>query len=118
MHPQGGQLSKLTKPVRGALHRLGYDVVRTNGAAPVQSLPPDCDEFTASVIERIDPYTLTSPERVMALVEAVRYLVRAEVPGDFVECGVWRGGSSMAMAPRSEGRRVGKGGGRRGGFRG
>src|SRR3546814_783212 len=98
MHPQGGQLSKLTKPVRGALHRLGYDVVRTNGAAPVQSLPPDCDEFTASVIERIDPYTLTSPERVMALVEAVRYLVRAEVPGDFVECGVWRGGSSMAMA--------------------
>src|SRR3546814_14224372 len=98
MHPQGGQLSKLTKPVRGALHRLGYDVVRTNGAAPVQSLPPDCDEFTASVIERIDPYTLTSPERVMALVEAVRYLVRAEVPGDFVECGVWRGGSSLAMA--------------------
>src|SRR3546814_3017974 len=48
MHPQGGQLSKLTKPVRGALHRLGYDVVRTNGAAPVQSLPPDCDEFTRS----------------------------------------------------------------------
>src|SRR3546814_12907459 len=34
----------------------------------------------------------------MALVEAVRYQVRAEVPGDFVECGVWRGGSSMAMA--------------------
>jgi hypothetical protein len=60
--------------------------------------PPDCDAFTASVIDRIAPYTLTSDERVMALVEAVRYLVRTDVPGAFVECGVWRGGSSMAMA--------------------
>lgn len=78
-----------------ALHRLGYELRRTDAPAP---LPPDCDDFTASVIERITPYTLTSVERIMALVELVRYVVRAEVPGDFMECGVWRGGSSMAMA--------------------
>jgi O-methyltransferase len=35
---------------------------------------------------------------VAALRDAVEYVVRRSIPGDFVECGVWRGGSSMAIA--------------------
>lgn len=84
--------------MRGLLQRLGYDVVRTEAGEPVPPVPLDCDAFTTLLIRRIAGYTLTSDERVMALVEAVRYLVRADVPGAFVECGVWRGGSAMAMA--------------------
>jgi hypothetical protein len=34
----------------------------------------------------------------MALRDAVDYVLRFEIPGDFVECGVWRGGSMMAVA--------------------
>ena len=41
---------------------------------------------------------MTTPERVAALQEAVRYVVTAGVPGAMVECGVWRGGSMMAVA--------------------
>lgn len=40
---------------------------------------------------------MTSSERLWSLIESVRYVVREEIPGDFVECGVWRGGSVMAM---------------------
>lgn len=50
------------------------------------------------VLERVAPYTMTSVARRMALVDAVEYVVKAGVPGDFVECGVWRGGSMMAVA--------------------
>jgi len=32
------------------------------------------------------------------LIEAVRYILKAEIPGDFVECGVYKGGSIMAIA--------------------
>jgi hypothetical protein len=35
---------------------------------------------------------------VITLLRAVRYIVRNRVPGDFVECEVWRGGSMMAIA--------------------
>jgi O-methyltransferase len=42
--------------------------------------------------------TMTSIERMYALYTATRYLVENEVPGDFVECGVWRGGSVMLIA--------------------
>jgi O-methyltransferase len=41
---------------------------------------------------------MTSPERLAALCIAVEYVVANSIEGAFVECGVWRGGSSMAAA--------------------
>ncbi|HEX8174955.1 MAG TPA: TylF/MycF/NovP-related O-methyltransferase [Pyrinomonadaceae bacterium] len=42
--------------------------------------------------------TMTSIERMYALYQATCYVLDRELPGDFVECGVWRGGSLMLMA--------------------
>jgi hypothetical protein len=50
------------------------------------------------ILESVKPYTLTSEERIAALLNAVRYITEHEVPGDIAECGVWRGGSIMAVA--------------------
>jgi O-methyltransferase len=41
---------------------------------------------------------MTSVERLYALYKAVGYIVGHGIDGDFVECGVWRGGSVMMMA--------------------
>jgi hypothetical protein len=41
---------------------------------------------------------MTSLERMYALYSATRHVVENGLPGDFVECGVWRGGSVMLMA--------------------
>lgn len=41
---------------------------------------------------------MTSAERLSALVQAVEWIDRRGVPGSVVECGVWRGGSMMAVA--------------------
>jgi O-methyltransferase len=49
------------------------------------------------IVEQARPYTMTSVARLTALIDAVRYCVRREIPGAFVECGVWRGGSILAM---------------------
>lgn len=55
------------------------------------------DPGDRDIIERASPYTMTGPARLQALVDAVRYCVRREIPGAFTECGVWRGGSVLAM---------------------
>lgn len=81
--------------MRGALGRAGFDVVPR---IPGPRIPLDCDERTAQVIREVTPYTLTPPERIMALREALRYVEAARIPGAIVECGVWRGGSMMAAA--------------------
>ena len=46
----------------------------------------------------MQPYTATSPERVHALIQAVKYVAANHIPGEIVECGVWKGGSMMAAA--------------------
>ncbi len=54
-------------------------------------------EFQA-IYDVVKPYTMTSVERLYALYKAVEYIVKARIPGDLLECGVWRGGSMMLVA--------------------
>ena len=42
--------------------------------------------------------TMTSTDRMYALYKATCHVVERDIPGDLVECGVWRGGSVMLMA--------------------
>src|SRR5688572_29173287 len=58
----------------------------------------DLNDAVVSLYERLRPFTLTSVERLAALVEAIEYASRHRIDGDIVECGVWRGGSMMAAA--------------------
>jgi hypothetical protein len=59
---------------------------------------PDFDDATLALLRRVLPFTMTSPARIVAVCAAVRYVEANAIPGAFVECGVWKGGSSMAAA--------------------
>ncbi|MDP1844147.1 MAG: TylF/MycF/NovP-related O-methyltransferase [Sediminibacterium sp.] len=60
--------------------------------------PGDFDAIHKEIIEKVRPYTMTSNERLYGLIESVQYVIKNNIPGDFVECGVWKGGSMMAIA--------------------
>jgi O-methyltransferase len=59
---------------------------------------PDLSPETLDIYERVKRFTMTTPERVAALCDAVRYVDANGVAGAIVECGVYRGGSAMAAA--------------------
>ncbi len=61
-------------------------------------MPADFDDEMRATIELVRPYTMTSRDKLHALISAVRYIERAAIPGAIVECGVWRGGSMHAVA--------------------
>jgi O-methyltransferase len=72
----------------------------------------DRDSLFIEVFEAARTYTMTPKERIYSLYCACRHVLETDIPGDFVECGVWRGGSSIAaaltferIAGRSHGRR-------------
>lgn len=44
------------------------------------------------------PYTMTPKERMYSLYNSLNYIIDNNIPGDFVECGVWKGGSAMMIA--------------------
>ena len=87
--------NNLINSVKSVLHNLGIDIIRYHSELP---LPPDFDEAVSQTFLKVKPFTMTSPERIFALCEAVKYIVANNIPGDIVECGVWKGGSMMAVA--------------------
>lgn len=74
------------------LRATGYDIVR------FKEQLGDIDPSVSETIRVVSPYTMTSMQRLVALCDAVQYVARNQVPGDIVECGVWKGGSMMAIA--------------------
>ncbi len=60
----------------------------------------DLDPEFKDYYDKCIDFTMTTVERLYALYTAVNYIVSARIPGAFVECGVWRGGSSMMSALR------------------
>ena len=82
---------------RPALGRL----LRRRGRSAPTPLAEDAgarlDPADEEILREVRPHTMTSPLRVEALLAAVRHVVARDVPGAFVECGVWRGGSVLAM---------------------
>jgi O-methyltransferase len=51
-----------------------------------------------SILKLVKPFTMTSPERIKVLLDAIRYIISNNIKGDYVECGVWKGGSTLAVA--------------------
>lgn len=68
-------------------------------AAPQKKrLPHDYDADFPEIWERVRERTMTSHEKVYGLYQAVQYVIRQNIPGSIVECGVWRGGSMLTVA--------------------
>jgi O-methyltransferase len=73
---------------------------RQDGTAPIhQDVSPTraVSVAEATILAEVEPLSMISAERLLANMDAVRYAIRRGVPGALVECGVWRGGSVLAM---------------------
>jgi hypothetical protein len=78
--------------VRHAIQKVGLDIDRYEPYGDADSAAD------VELLRRILPYTMTSSARVLGLVDAIRWICAAKIPGAVAECGVWRGGSMMAAA--------------------
>lgn len=61
-----------------------------------EMLASDLSSDELKIYETVKPFTMTSLERVVSVIQATEYIVANDLAGDFVECGVWQGGSMMA----------------------
>lgn len=71
-----------------------HSAAHYNEKTGISNLEP---EFI-DIAEQVRNYTMTSFERMYALYKATEYICHADIPGEIVECGVWRGGSMMLVA--------------------
>lgn len=78
----------LVRTLKRMARKAGFDV----GALS----PHDVEPHYFAIHERVEPFTMTSLGRVFALIAAAEHVSRKNLPGAVVECGVWKGGSTMA----------------------
>jgi hypothetical protein len=93
----------VTSAVRDVLRSQGFELRRIplpheQSEDSTNVATTDFDDEAVRIILGTEGLTMTSPERLFALIESVRYVERAAIPGDIVECGVWMGGSMKAAA--------------------
>jgi hypothetical protein len=76
-------------------------------AKPINDLEfCDLTEYESQLIAFVSPYTMTSKERIISLIRSVAHVLDNDIPGDFVECGVWKGGSAMIIAKILKDRKI------------
>lgn len=79
--------------------RLGVPLARPDTGAST-AVPHPLSSATAAertIVARARPYTMTSNERLLATIDATNHVLANDIPGALVECGVWLGGSTLAM---------------------
>ncbi|MBI2789637.1 MAG: class I SAM-dependent methyltransferase [Elusimicrobia bacterium] len=74
---------------------LGYELRRKTGPAR-RGYELETEAETA--IAKIRPFTMLPPERLITLYQQAAHCEEVRLPGAFVECGVWKGGSVALMA--------------------
>ena len=86
--------------IKAAIHKsfrfFGLDIIHFPPRE--QAYPPDFRNDETDIIREVRPWTMTSAERIYALIQAVRYVSASSIAGAIVECGVWKGGSMAAIA--------------------
>lgn len=72
--------------------------LKSRGIAITREYGVDMTPETVATIKFVRPYTMTTVQRIEAVISATHHVVDHEIPGAFVESGVWMGGSIMAAA--------------------
>jgi hypothetical protein len=97
---KGENRKSRTDMVNTLIHKFfrqfGYDITRIRD--PHEIFPPDITDEDIDIVRKVREFTMTSTERIHALIQAVRYVSINNIAGDIVECGVWKGGSMAAAA--------------------
>lgn len=83
----------VTRPARRVLASLGYEIRQAQPREPRDFQPAE-----VKLWQEVAPYTMTTPGAIIVLAHAVRHVVSCGLSGAMVECGVWKGGSMLAIA--------------------
>src|SRR6267142_589868 len=87
-------------PVRATNHplvRRALNVLSARGFKLVRALPFDEEKRNLGLDWPIAAETMIGMQRLTSLQRCVETVLAEDVPGDLIECGVWRGGACILM---------------------
>lgn len=91
------EMQTVKKAVKKAFLAAGIEVRRP---APTPGLPVEFGQAEREIFAyiRAQGLSMVSDERLFATILACRHVIEQQIPGDFVECGVYKGGNALIAA--------------------
>ena len=71
--------------------------IHTTAEHPAMQAPASERTEIERLIQTVRPYSMVPDSGIAFLIQSVQSLFDQDIPGDFVECGVWQGGCAAAM---------------------
>jgi len=95
--------SKSKKFIKKIFNLLGFNIYRKNNFNDRWAdYIIECDSEDKTNIDNALKYALCSKPNLWSLIQSIRYISEKKIKGDFVECGVFKGGSLGLMALYAE----------------
>ncbi|WP_418316440.1 TylF/MycF/NovP-related O-methyltransferase [Piscinibacter sakaiensis] len=87
-------MPSLKKTIRSGLRSFGYDLQRVS---PAHRYPVEFGAAEKKAFDHVRAHNLSmvSDERLFATILACKHVIEQGIPGDFVECGVYKGGNAI-----------------------
>lgn len=91
-------MRKLKELIQSVAMLLGYKIVSTSNK--IYDLPVEFSQQDRELIKHVvdNELSMVSVPGLCATLKAARYVAENQIEGDFVECGVWRGGNALIAA--------------------
>jgi len=86
--------TKAINTIKKGFENLGIKII----AKDTLENPPDLEKEFYELKAKCQDFTMTSTERLYSVYNSIRYISENKIEGAVVECGVWKGGSSMMAA--------------------
>ncbi len=81
----------IKKLIKYILNKLGYNIVSNNKIFPI----PEANSYERAIISKALNFSMTNELRAWSLIQAIKYIINNNIEGDFVECGVYKGGNLL-----------------------
>lgn len=86
----------LSNIIKSAFHKIGLEVRRKQ--KPHQPEGEESSDFYKEILATVRNRSMVAPEGLFTLHHQCLFCEKNGIEGDFVECGVWKGGSVGVMA--------------------
>ena len=83
----------MKKFIKKCLKKLGYEIKKSNKNQDFYNFPPEITLIDKEAIKQSEEFSMTGRLRMWSLIQSIKYVIKNNIEGDIVECGVWRGGN-------------------------
>ena len=85
-------MNPILRLLKSLFKKINYDLIKKK-PYDVSKNFPEISEFEKELFDICSNYSMTSFDGMFSLMKSLDFIIQNNVDGDFVECGVWKGGN-------------------------